>query len=128
VCNALLQLFQMTGILSVIQSDCGTDFTSKLTRTFLQMLGCSPRFSVPGRPQQSRLVERLIGTLKNMIIKVSADHPKSWTMYLGYVLRALREVPNETTGVPPWMMVYGKSPRGPLAVLKENWCGLRDAR
>ena len=25
------------------------------------------------------------------------------------------------------MMVYGRSPRGPLAVLKENWCGLRDA-
>ena len=39
VCNALLQLFQMTGIPSVIQSDCGTNFTSKLTQTFLQMLG-----------------------------------------------------------------------------------------
>jgi len=25
------------------------------------------------------------------------------------------------------MMVYGRLPRGPLAVLKENWCGLRDA-
>ena len=23
--------------------------------------------------------------------------------------------------------VYGRLPRGPLAVLKENWCGLRDA-
>jgi len=105
VCNALLQLFQMTGIPSVIQSDCGTNFTSKLTRTFLQMLGCSPRFNVPGRPQQSGLVERLIGTLKNMISKVAADHPKSSTTYLGYVLWALREVPNETTGVPPWMIV-----------------------
>jgi len=50
VCNALLQLFQMTGIPSVIQSDCGTNFTSKLTRTFLQMLGCSPRFNVPVGP------------------------------------------------------------------------------
>ena len=127
VCNALLQLFQITGIPAVIQSDCGTNFTSQLTRTFLQMLGCSPRFNVPGRPQQSGLVERLIGTLKNMISKVAADHPRSWTTYLGYVLWALREVPNETTGVPPWMLVYGRLPRGPLAVLKENWCGLRDA-
>jgi len=63
VCNALLQLFQMTGISSVIQSDCGTNFTSKLTRTFLQMLGCSPRFNVPDTPQQSGLVERLVGTI-----------------------------------------------------------------
>ena len=118
VCNALLQLFQMTGIPSIIQSDCGTNFTSKLTCTFLQMLGCSPRFNVPGRPQQSGLVERLIGTLKNMISKVAADYPRSWTTYLGYVLWALREVPNETTGVPPWTMVYGRLPHGPLAVLR----------
>jgi len=34
VCNALLQLFQMTGIPSVIQSDCVTNFTSKLTQNF----------------------------------------------------------------------------------------------
>jgi len=54
------------------------------------------------------------------------DHPKSWTKYLGYVLWALREVPNETTGVPPWLMVYGRIPRRPLAVLKENWTGFHD--
>jgi len=62
-----------------------------------------------------------------MISKVAADNPKSWHTYLRYVLWALREVPNETTGVPPWTMVYGRLPRGPLAVFKENWCGLRDA-
>ena len=27
---------------------------------------------------------------------------------------------------PPWHMVFGRLPRGPLAVLKENWTGLRD--
>jgi len=52
VCNALMQMFQITGIPSVIQSDCGTNFTSQLTRTFLNILGCSPKFNVPGRPQQ----------------------------------------------------------------------------
>ena len=61
-----------------------------------------------------------------MISKVAVDHPRSWTKYLGYVLWALREVPNETTGVPPWLMVYGRIPRGPLAVLEENWTGFRD--
>jgi len=127
VCNALLQLFQTTGIPSVIRSDCATNFTSQLTRTFLSMLGCSPRFNVPGRPQQTGLCERLIGTLKNIISKLAMDHPKSWHKYLGFSLWALRESPNETTGVPPWVMVYGKLPRGPLAVLKENWCGQREA-
>ena len=127
VCNALLQLFQTAGIPSVIRSDCATNFTSQLTRTFLSMLGCSPRFNVPGRPQQTGLCERLIGTLKNMISKLAMENPKSWVDCLGFSLWALREVPNETTGVPPWVMVYGRLPRGPLAVLKENWCGQREA-
>jgi len=64
VCNSLLQLFQMTGVPSTIRSDCGSNFTSQLTTTFLKMLGCSPNFNVPGRPQQSGLCERLVGTLK----------------------------------------------------------------
>jgi len=121
-----MQMFQITGIPSVIQSDCGTNFTSQLTRTFLNILGCSPKFNVPGRPQQSGLCERLIGTLKNLMSKVAVDHPKSWFRYLGHALWALREIPNQVTGVPPWLMVFGRLPRGPLAVLKENWTGLRE--
>ena len=114
VCNALMQLFQMTGIPAIIQSDCASNFTSQLTRTFLDTFGCSPQFNILGRQQQSGLCERLIGTLKIMISKVASDHPKSWTKYLGsvlwakylgYVLWALREVPNATTDVPPWFTV-----------------------
>ena len=65
--------------------------------------------------------------LKNMVSKVATDHPKSWHQHLGYVLWALREVPQETTGVAPWMTVFGRLPRRPLAVLKENWTGQCDA-
>ena len=90
------------------------------------LMGCSPRFNVPGRPQQSGLCERLIGTLKRMISKVAMDHPRSWYNYLGHVLWSLRECPNESTNLPPWVMVYGHLPRGPLAVLKESWVGHRD--
>ena len=64
MCNALMQMFQITGIPSFIQSDCATNFTSQITQTFLNTSGCSPRFNVPGRPQQTGLCERLIGTLK----------------------------------------------------------------
>jgi len=33
---------------------------------------------------------------------------------------ALWEVPNATTGVSSYMLVYGRLPRGPLAVLKRD--------
>ena len=39
---------------------------------------------------------------------------------------ALREVPNATTGVSPYLLVYGRVPRGPLAILKETWTGERE--
>jgi len=34
VCDALMQMFQITGIPSFIQSDCATNFTSQLTQAF----------------------------------------------------------------------------------------------
>ena len=39
---------------------------------------------------------------------------------------AIREVQNSATGVSPYMLIYGRAPRGPLAVLKESWTGERD--
>jgi len=71
VCNALLQIFQLVGIPSTIRSDSASNFTSSLTTTFLKILGCTPNFNVPARPQQTGLCEKLIGTLKNLINKVA---------------------------------------------------------
>jgi len=123
VCNALLQVFQLVGIPSTIRSDCGSNFTSSLTTTFLKILGCSPNFNVPGRPQQTGLCEQLIGTLKNLINKVASDNPKSWHKHLGFVLWAIRETPNATTGVTPALLAWGRVPRGPLAILKDTMTG-----
>jgi len=39
---------------------------------------------------------------------------------------ALREVPNATTKVSSYLLVYGRVPRGPLAVLKETWARKRE--
>jgi len=35
-------------------------------------------------------------------------------------------VPNATIGTSPYMLVYVRTPRGPLTVLKESWTGKRD--
>jgi len=84
VCNALLQLFQITGIPSTIRSHCGSNFTSSLTTTFLKLLGCTSSFNVPHRPQQSGLCECLLGTLTSMISKVAAGNPKMWHRHFGF--------------------------------------------
>ena len=45
------------------------------------------------------------------------------TSNVPFLVWAYREVPNATTGVAPYTMLYGRLPRGPLAILKKSWAG-----
>jgi len=124
VCN--VDLFINVGEPKVIISDNATNFTSQLTRELMNSLGCSPRFNTTGHPEASGMVERFNQTCKNMLWKVTQDHKSQWNKYVPLLVWALREVPNATTGVYGYyMLVYGRTPRGPLAVLKESWAGER---
>jgi len=58
-----------------------------------------------------------------MISKVVADQPKSWHKHLRFILWALRQCPNSTLGVPLFLLVYGRLPRGPFAILKNTMTG-----
>ncbi|MDW0176774.1 MAG: DDE-type integrase/transposase/recombinase, partial [Nitrososphaeraceae archaeon] len=126
VCDALLQVFMTFSIPKVISSDCGTNFTSRLTQEFLRRMGCSPRFNTPGHPEAAGLVERCNQSLKTMIYKLAESNPRSWHQVLPFVLWSLREKPSDTTHISPFTMVYGTLPRGPLSVLKESWVGERE--
>jgi transposase InsO family protein/ribosomal protein L21E len=125
VCEALLQVFTTFSIPRIISSDCGTNFTSRLTKEFLQRMGCSPRFNTPGHPEAAGLVERCNQSLKTMIFKLAQSDPRGWHQLLPFVLWSLREKPSGTTHISPFTMVYGTLPRGPLSVLKESWAGER---
>lgn len=83
------------------------------------MLGGSPRFNTPGHPQSTGLEERFNQSYKQMIKCVIAEHPRQWHKVIPFVVWALREVPNATTGISAWQMVYGNIPQGPLTLLKE---------
>ena len=120
---AILEIWQFTDVGAVLISDNGTHFTNELNKEFLSRLGCAPRLITPNHPNANGLCERMVGTIKQMLRKVAMQHPKSWHKHLGYILRALREVSNESTSVPPWVLAFGFLPRGPLAILQESWCG-----
>ncbi|GFV12180.1 hypothetical protein TNCV_1536771 [Trichonephila clavipes] len=122
-CDSLLQIFSRTGIPSVIASDQGTNFKSALTQEFTKRIGSSPRFSCPGYPASNGLVERWNKVLKDMIHHVIREDPRSWDRQLPFLLFAYREVPNTTTGVSPFRLLYGREARGPLAILKSSWAG-----
>ena len=95
VCDALLNLFSITGVASqcVISSDQGPNFTAQITREFLKRLGVSPRFNTPGHPQASGLCVRLVQSTKNIIRKLAHSSPRSWHKYVDATMWVLREVP-----------------------------------
>jgi len=61
-----------------------------------------------------------------MLSNVVREHQRQWHKYVPLIVWALWEVPNATTGVSPYMLEYGRVPRGPLAVIKETRSGERE--
>ena len=61
-----------------------------------------------------------------MLFHVIQQHGRQWHRMIPFTVWALREVPNSTTGTSPYILVYGRLPRGHLAVLRESWTGQRD--
>jgi hypothetical protein len=111
------------GVATVISSDCGSNFTSSLTTFFLECFDCSPRFNTPAHPQASGTVERFNQTFKKMLHHAIATHERQWHKCVPFMLWALRESGNETTGLSPYTLLYGHTPRGTLHILKESWLG-----
>ena len=123
VCDALLSIWQFTGVASHLSSDLGTNFTAQLAKEFEKRLGCSPRFNSPWHLNATGLAERGAGNVKTIIGKLALDHPRQWQQYVPSVLWALREATNATTGLSPWTLVFGRLSRGPLTILKNHRIG-----
>ena len=123
ICDCLCDAFSYLGVASVISSDCGSNFTSLLTTTFLERLGCAPRFNSPAHPQASGAVERLNQTSKRMLHHAITNHARQWHKCIPFILWAIRESGNETVGLPPYTILYGFQPRGPLQILSQTWTG-----
>ena len=75
----------------------------------------------PYHPQTDGLVERFNQTLKAMLRKTATSEGKDWDTLIPYVLFAYREVPQASTGFSPFELLYGRSVRGPLDVVRETW-------
>ena len=121
VADALIHYFSRVGIPDEIVSDQGSNFVSKLIAQLYEQLGITKIKTSVYHPEANGLVERFNGTLKSMLKKFVQERVQTWDKYLPYLLFAYREVPSESTGYSPFELLYGRTVRGPLAVIKETW-------
>ena len=75
----------------------------------------------PYHPMCNGLVERFNGTLKKILKRLCSEKPTQWPRYLNALLFAYREVPQESTGFSPFELLYGRTVRGPMSILRKLW-------
>ena len=56
-----------------------------------------------------------------MIRRTAVAEGKDWDKLIPYLLFAYREVPQASTGFSPFELLYGRSVRGPLDVVRKLW-------
>ena len=123
VASALFNIFSRLGLPKQILSDNGQQLVSKAMSEVMEMMGIERKLSTPYHAQSNGMVERVNGTLKNMLQKLTVDKPNSWDKLIPAVLFAFREIPNTTTGYPPFTLMYGRQVRGPADIIADICSG-----
>ena len=121
IVDALWDIWSQVGLPESIITDQGSQFTGKLMDQVTSLLQIKHKFTAPFNPQANGLVEKFNGCLKLMLKKLSIEQPRKWDSFIPAVLFAYREVPQASTGFSPFEMLYGRTVRGPLQVLRKIW-------
>ena len=121
VAEALIEMFSRVGVPEEIVTDRGSQFTSAMMNEVRRLLSIKHLPTTPYHAMGNGLVEKFNGTLKAMLKKMCSEQPKLWDRYLPAVLFAYREAPQMSTGFSPFELLYGRTVRGPLTILRELW-------
>ena len=121
VAEALFGLYCRMGVPQRIHTDRGSQFTSDLMAEVNKMLLVKHTLTTPYHAMGNGCVERLNGTIKATLRKLICEQPKEWDRYLAPLLFALRDAVHESHGFTPFELVFGRSCRGPIKILKELW-------
>ena len=121
VSEALLAIYSRVGIPRHLHTDNGSQFTSGMMAEVTRLLSIKHTFSTAYHPMGNGLVENCNKTLKSMLKKMASEVPRDWDRYLTPLLFAVRDVPQASTGFSPFELLYGRTVRGPMNILREMW-------
>lgn len=94
---------------------------SELMQIFCNEFGIIQVKTSPYHPQTNGACERLNGTIKTLLKAFTDQFQEAWDAALPWVLFAYREVPVKTLGLSPFELMFGRSVRGPLSLIKRAW-------
>jgi len=123
VAETLLEIFSRVGLPYKVHSDRASQFTSEMIREVYRLLDVKQSTTTPYHAMGNGVIENFNKTIKNLLKKVAAERPKDWHRYLGPLMFAVRDTPQDSTGFTPFELLYGYRVRTPMTLLKRIWTG-----
>ncbi|MGH0117755.1 UNVERIFIED_CONTAM: hypothetical protein FKN15_039051 [Acipenser sinensis] len=128
IAKELVQVIARVGIPKEILTDQGTSFMSDTLKEVYKILKIRSIRTSVYHPQTDGLVERFNQTLKQMLRRFVDQEQKHWAKLLPFLMFAVREVPQSSTGFSPFELLYGRQPRGILDLVREGWEGQKNSK
>ncbi len=97
-----------------LNSDRGTHFTTEFMQEVWKLLGIQAKLHISHHPISSGQVEWANRTVVTMLKKYVSVIQKDWDIKLPLVLIAVQATPHQSTGVPPFTLMTGRSMTLPL--------------
>ena len=110
------EFFSRYGVPNFLHSDQGTQFESRLFAEVCTLLGITKTRTTPFRPQSDGQSERNIKTLSRMIAMATKDQ-HDWDDHLPFLSMAVRATPQDSTGLTPNYLMYGRELSMPVDVM-----------
>jgi len=115
VIKFLINVFARHGVPQIITTDNGPQFSSDMTKIFLDLYDVYIKFVTPYHPESNGLVEnrnKEIGKLLRLLGKKNKD----WDEILPSALWALRTTKNSVTNHSSFELVYGREDQQPFDI------------
>ncbi len=102
------------GVPEVIHSDRGTEFENQLMFNLCSLLGIRKSRSSPYYPKGNSIVERLFGTVKDMLSTTMKSRKRNWVEILPSIEMALRCTIHKSTNFSPYEVIFGRKMKTPF--------------
>lgn len=110
------------GVPKILITDNGSQYTSRVFRTYLEQIGVHHQMTAPYTPQENP-TERINRTLKTMIAQVIENRHNQWDDKLPEISLAINTSISDTTKYTPAHLTQGREPRLPKALYDEGIIG-----